>query len=361
VTRNFIDQHTVTAEETDDLGHAGNYYYNDIPVIYCRSLLDLMAEHGFQASVILTGTGVDLSAVADPEFRLSIKQQDAIFENALKVSRIKGLGLMHGEKIELTHLGILGYALQSSRDLKHALKILTHYALVSGPRMDFHLRSEGSTMILGVSNIVAKQNLRQYVVEEHLASINRILKLITGNRFYATTIRLDYEAPSYRSLYKSVFKCPVEFSCPSIEYQFDAKMLDLNLVFADPVTANACEKKCEAILSRMGDSGSDVDKIRRVILMLPANSRSLRCVAAEMNISTRSVRRKLMAEKRTFQGVLDEIRLDLATDYLRNTKLTTECIAPLLGFSDASGFSKAFKKWTGITTRSFRNNSISKQ
>ena len=91
--------------------------------------------------------------------------------------------------------------------------------------------------------------------------------------------------------------------------------------------------------------------------MLPVNSRSLSCVAAEMNISTRSVRRKLKAEQRTFQEVLDEIRLKLAADYLSNTKLTTECIGPLLGFSDASSFSKAFKKWTGLTPRTFRTNS----
>ena len=62
-----------------------------------------------------------------------------------------------------------------------------------------------------------------------------------------------------------------------------------------------------------------------------------------------------MVEQKTFRGVLDEIRLELATDYLRNTKFTIEDISQLLGFSDASNFRQAFKKWTGIPPGSFRN------
>jgi AraC-like DNA-binding protein len=327
----------------------------DISVVFCRSLLDLLAEHGIQASAVLRGTGVDLSTVADSGFKLDVRQQDAIYENALNISGIQGLGLLHGEKIHLTHLGILGYALQSSRDVRQALKILIHYNPVSGARMDAHLRSEGSAMVLGFSNVTTPVNLRQYVIEEHLVSINRILKLMTGDRFCALDVRYDYDAPPYSSLYRKIFKCPVEFSCPSIEYRFDSKMLDLGLVFADPVMARACERKCEAILEGMSDSGSDVDEIRRVILMLPGDSRNLSSVAAEMNVSTRTVRRKLMAEQKTFRGVLDEIRLQLATDYLKNTKLTIEVISLLLGFSDASNFRQAFKKWTGVPPGSYRN------
>ena len=132
-------------------------------------------------------------------------------------------------------------------------------------------------------------------------------------------------------------------------------MLDLRLVFADPIMAKACERKCEAILEQMSDTGSKVDEIRRVILMLPGDSRNLSSVAAEMNISTRTVRRRLTAEQKTFRSVLDEIRLKLATDYLESTKLAVEDISQLLGFSDPSNFRKAFKKWTGIPPGSFRD------
>ena len=133
-------------------------------------------------------------------------------------------------------------------------------------------------------------------------------------------------------------------------------MLDLDDIFADPVTADACERKCDAIIERMSRAGSYVDQIRRVILMLPCESRNLTAVADEMNTTTRSLRRKLSAEQTTFQKLLDEIRLELATDYLRNTRLTLEDIAPLLGFSDASNFRHAFKRWTGELPSSFRNN-----
>ncbi|MBT7952551.1 MAG: AraC family transcriptional regulator [Gammaproteobacteria bacterium] len=328
---------------------------NPIPIIYSRILLDLLAEHGLHASAILRGTGVELSAVADPEYKLDIKQQNAIYENALSVSKIQGLGLMHGERILPTHLGIVGYAIQTSTNLRQALKLLVRYRPMVGSLVDYQLRTENETTTLAFTNTSVHNSLRRYVLEEHIASIDRILKLITGNRFHATKISFDYPEPSYLPLYGKTFDCPLSFSSSVTEYQFDAKLLNLGLVFADPSTSKACERKCDAIIARISDAGSDVDEIRRVILMLPCDSRNLSAVAAEMNISSRSVRRKLMAEQKTFQGLLDEIRLELATDYLRNTKLTLEDIAPLLGFSDASNFRQAFKKWTGRPPGTFRN------
>jgi len=329
---------------------------NNIPVIYSKILLDLLAERGFHASAILPGTGVELSAVADPEYKLNLNQQNAIYKNAVRVSKIKDLGLLHGERILLSHMGIVGYAIQSSTDLKQALRLLIRYIPMVGSLMDFQLRADGEMMSLIATNISARGQVRQFALEEHLASIDSILKMITGNRFRATKVCFDYPPPAYFSRYIEVFKCPVEFSCPKTEYIFHARMLDLDDIFADPVTARACEKKCDAIIDRMSRAGSYVDQIRRVILMLPCESRNLTAVADEMNTTTRSLRRKLSAEKTTFQKLLDEIRLELATDYLRNTRLTLEDIAPLLGFSDASNFRHAFKKWTGELPSSFRNN-----
>jgi AraC-like DNA-binding protein len=328
---------------------------NNIPVIYSKLLLDLLAEHGLHASAVLKGTGVELSVVADAEYKLDIKQQNAIYENALKISQIQGLGLMHGERILPTHLGIVGYAIQTSTNLRQALKLLLRYRPMIGSLVDIQLQVVGEMATLTFTSTSEHNSLRRYVLEEHIASIDRILRLITGKRFRASSVRFDYQAPSYLSIYKEVFDCSVEFSCPLTEYQFDSRLLDLALVFADPIMARACEHKCDAIITGMSAAGNDVDEIRRMILMLPCDSRNLASVAAEMNTSSRSVRRKLAAEQTTFQILLDEIRLELASDYLKNTNLTIEDIAPLLGFSDASNFRQAFKKWTGETPGSFRN------
>jgi AraC-like DNA-binding protein len=329
-------------------------HLKNIPVTYSRILLDLLTEYGLHASAILRGTGIELSAVADPEYKLDINQQNAIYINAMSVSKLEDLGLMHGEKILPTHLGIVGYAIQTSRNLRQALMLLVRYRPMVGSLVDFKLQTENELTTLTLSNSSTNTKLHRYVLEEHLASLHRILKLITGNRFQAMKVRFDYPKPSYFSRYKGIFNCQVEFACLQTEYQFDTELLDLGLVFSDPITARACELKCDSIIAGMSDAGNDVDEIRRVILMLPCDSRNLSSVAAMMNTSSRSIRRKLAAEGTTFQILLDEIRLELATDYLTNTKLNLEEITPLLGFSDASNFRQAFKKWTGKTPGSFR-------
>jgi len=330
---------------------------SDTPIFYSKLLLDLLSEHGFHASQILSGTGIEISAMADPEYKINTNQQNAIYENALKLSKIDGLGLLHGIRILPPNLGIVGYAVQTSTNLRQAIKLVVHYSLVAGSLMEFQLRTESDTMILTLGNYPASDLIKKYVIEVHLSSIDRILKVISGGKYRATRVKFEYAKPDYYSIYKDIFDCPVEFGCSRTEYEFEAKMLDLSVVFADPATASACEKKCKALISNMRQAGSFTDKIRRTVLMLPCESRNLSSVAKELNMSSRSLRRKLSIEQTTFQALLDEIRLKLTMDYLKTTELTLENISPLVGFSDVSNFRRAFKKWTGQNPSAIRNRS----
>jgi AraC-like DNA-binding protein len=327
----------------------------NIPVSHSKILLDMLSEHGFHASAILRGTGVELSAVADPQYRLSVDQQSAIYANVLRVSKLDGLGLLHGQRIIPAQLGFFGYAMQTSNSLKQVLKLLIRFSPTIGALMDFQLQAKADVMILTASNFATTGEVRRFTIEEHLSSLDCILKMITGDRFQATRIRFDYPKPAYHAMYTDVFRCAIEFDAPATEYHFATDTLALDLVFADPVMARACEKKCEEIIKRMSRAVSYVDQIRRVILMLPPESRNLTSVAREMNTTARSLRRKLAADQTSFQVLLDDVRLQLAMEYLQSSKLNLEDIAPLVGFSDAANFRHAFKRWTGKTPSSFRD------
>jgi AraC-like DNA-binding protein len=334
------------------------FIQNNIPTIYTKVVLDLLAESGFHPSSILRGTGVELSAIADPESKINLEQQLAIYGNALSVSNVAGLGLLQGQRMLPNHLGIVGYAIQTSANLRQALRTLVSYSTVSGALLDIQLQRQNDLQILSVTNVYARGNLRQYIVEEHLATIDHILKIITNGKFTSSTITLDYPPPNWTSMYDEIFKCSIEFDQPLITYQFDSRMLELDVVLSDPETAKACEQKCEEIVRKMNSAGSYIDKIRQIILMLPCNSRNLSSVAEELEISPRSLRRKLAVEETTFQGLLDEVRHELAIQYLKNTRLASEEIAHLLGFSDGAAFRHAFKKWAGLSPGVYRKQTL---
>lgn len=77
-------------------------------------------------------------------------------------------------------------------------------------------------------------------------------------------------------------------------------------------------------------------------------------IAQQMQITTRTLRRKLEAEGTDYGTILDGLRGSLAMEYLQTTKMSTEDIAVKIGFSDGSNFRRAFKRWTGKTTREMR-------
>lgn len=327
-------------------------YYTS--VIYSRILVDMLAEMGFHPSRVLEETGIEPGAIADPDYKLSLGQQVALYQRAIKVSKLDGLGLLHGQRILPSHLGLMGYAIQTSANLQQAFRLLISYSQTVDSLASFALHSDGNVQRLLISNIPSSGEIRQYMAEEHLASINSVLGSITGGHFRASRICLDYPAPQGRALYRNIFRCPVEFSCDAIEYQFDASQMELEITLADPATARACEEKCEAILRKMDEAGDYTSNVRRSLLMLPCESRSLDAVASALRISPRSVRRKLAKEETTFQKVYDEVRLELAIKYLGETYLPLEEIAALLGFSEASNFRQAFRRWTGSPPSAYR-------
>jgi AraC-like DNA-binding protein len=76
--------------------------------------------------------------------------------------------------------------------------------------------------------------------------------------------------------------------------------------------------------------------------------------AAKMRLGERTLRRRLADEGTTFQSILDEVRCHIATDYLVTTHLSTQEIAELLGFSEATNFRRAFMRWTQRSPTSYR-------
>ena len=65
-------------------------------------------------------------------------------------------------------------------------------------------------------------------------------------------------------------------------------------------------------------------------------------------METRSLQRRLADQGMTFQGLLDETRRHLAEAYLRDERLDLAEIALLLGYSEQSAFTRAFRTWTGL-------------
>jgi AraC-like DNA-binding protein len=126
---------------------------------------------------------------------------------------------------------------------------------------------------------------------------------------------------------------------------------------------NGCEHLLHEVVQRTSDADEDGDatvpgiaaQVTRLLVEEPGRFDDMETIAARMNITSRTLRRRLQAEGTSFLALLADVRCTLAKQYLTTTRMTTEDIAEALGFSDAANFRHAFRRWTGRRPGEFRS------
>jgi AraC-like DNA-binding protein len=133
------------------------------------------------------------------------------------------------------------------------------------------------------------------------------------------------------------------------------KVLELPITQANKFNARMSEKLCQEILHKyIGEEGLTT-RIRHIILQVPGEFPDEEAVAAELALSARSLRRKLGELGTSYRDLREQVRSDLAQQYLRNSNMSVDQVAYLLGYTETTNFRRAFKRWLGVSPREYRN------
>ena len=155
--------------------------------------------------------------------------------------------------------------------------------------------------------------------------------------------------------YQEVFGCNVHFDQIASGIRFGEEFLDTPLPQADKKLLMALLDHATRILTEIDRDQPITIRVKNLLrLMLKEREPSSTQVAELLNMSSRTLQRKLVAEGTQYQAVLNEVRLELALYYLENTTLSLDQIAHELGYGEARSFYRSFKQWTGRTAGSYR-------
>lgn len=307
-----------------------------------------MAEQGVPRENLLIGTGVPAAALDDPDARMSHQQKLMLFRNVQRFSRAPGVGLRIGQRQRLSDFGVYGYALSSSATFGEAIAFGIRHIKLAGPVLEKSFRTENDVAIFEGHDVIALGDLLPLISEYWFSSINALIECILGHPLRSYRLMLPYPAPAHAALYRTVFNCPVEFDAGVMQWHFDATQLAEPLPNANPITADMCAKFCQRMLQSLGPNEPElVRTIRMACLNSVGGFPDVEQMAARLHISARTLHRRLVDADTGYQEILNDVRCRLAEEFLRNTGLGVEEIASRTGFSDASNFRKAFKKWTG--------------
>ena len=181
-----------------------------------------------------------------------------------------------------------------------------------------------------------------------------ILRIASQNEFRPRTVSLARPFPEDEaSHYEDFFGCDVLFGAPETSISFDSQLLKLPLVGADPQLAQSYDQLTEQYIAKLEKADFPARVRNELVRLLPTGVSGKDAVASVLCVSTRTLYNRLEEEGTTFREVLDETRKLLAEDYLTKGLPVNE-IAYLTGFSDTANFSRAFKKWTGLSPMTYR-------
>lgn len=320
-------------------------------------LAEVLAEAGVPAATLLEGSGLAPADLQQAATRVSIAQLLAVCERARRLSPDPALALRAGLRTRITHFGLYGYALLASPTPRQAIEVALRYRALASPLIGLGFAVDGDEAVWSFDDpldLGPASAAFRFVVELQLGTLLALHRDLLGPTLAPRRVRLRQGAPAHAAAYPALLHCPADFEQTADELRFDAVWLDRPLAFANPASAEAARRTCEQQLAEIDGAAGLAGRVARRLLRTPGRFPDLPAVAAELGLHPRTLRRHLQAGGRSFQQLRDEVRLKMARDYLRDTRLSTEDIAAALGFSDAANFRHAFKRWSGQAPATWR-------
>ena len=321
-----------------------------IPIEQVKGLVQHMEERGFTPEQSLAGTGID-PALGD---RVTYRQRIAQLSQTLNLIGMDGHWFESPRQVSISDYGLLGYAMMSSATLEQAVQIAVKYHRMAGAMFELKFMSDESSAVLRIEHLLPGGEVARYVVEELFIGITWLIGLLLGQDHAPTRIALHYSEPAYSDKHRNYFRCNVEFDQTYSEYRFDKSSLTQRLAESDANTARICEESCRQLLNQMEIEDDISSRVCHLLLSSPGEFPKLDAVAQKLSVGARTLRRRLNELGTSYQKILDDVRRELAIEYLQTTNLTLQEIAELLGYSEVTNFRRAFMRWVEMSPYQYR-------
>jgi AraC-like DNA-binding protein len=308
-------------------------------------LVDTLRQLGVDAERVVASAGIAPAQLSDPALRIRVQQSMDVWDAAYRAAGDPALGLRMVERLDFSKFRLFAYLAASSATAREAWLRAKRYLRIVNDAMEVEVEFEGGRSF-------CRTGLRGFELSRSQAEFSVGLMLKIAPRVVGDTGHLEawfrHANPGYPELYASVLGCPVHFGARFDGIGGSPALLDAPLPRADSELCALLEEQAREELARVPAAGDLVAVVRhRISAALPDGDSGAEAVASGLGMSARTLRRRLREQGTTHQQLLDEVRHQLASRTLEQPGVSVNEVAFLLGFSDASAFHKAFRRWTG--------------
>lgn len=323
--------------------------------LWLNYVIEALKGMGMDGEQIARNAGFDINLLANPDAAMPDELVYLLFHKAKQLSGKSDFGLQAAKKFRPSAFGAMGYSMMTAPTLEDALVRTMRYAGSITQACTTHLfktreggRFEYTFQPPALPDV---EQTHEFLV---LFTVN-FLRWLVG--FELNPIRVDFSHPLPENIqeHRRYFGCPLHFSSGHTAILFSHEQLALPLITADTVMAAFHDRHAEERTMRFGSSPHILQTRRLITQMLPVAEPTRQQIAALLNLSERTLQRRLLEEGASFNDLLDEIRRGLAQLYLANTNITLSETGNLLGYKEQSSFNRAVRRWFQATPQDVRD------
>jgi AraC-like DNA-binding protein len=325
-----------------------------VSTLFIRILLTELERRAWSGTPLLDEGLINPVVLRDPRATITTEAWARLLLRALELTRDPALGIGMGASVSPSRLQTVGSLIGSCGTLRESIAVSQRYQLLLSANTVWELEEQGDVARLYCNDAIEDSVARRTSLEATLVLTYRIGKELVA--VGSDEVWFQHEAPSYASQYSRAFTCPVYFGRPRNALVFSRSLLDQRLPHGDQAVHTLLRRHAETLLDER--AAQSLSARVRALLRCEDKLANITAVfvAKRLSMTVRTLRRALFSERTRLTDLLNEAQVRIAKKALSAQGVVIKEVAHELGFSDASAFHRAFKRWTGLTPTQFMRN-----
>ncbi len=319
---------------------------------WSATILRALAARGIDSGPIAAAAGIDPTALG-ADARVPREALNRLWALAVAASGDPAFGLEVSRYPAQTTFHALGYAVLASTTLREAFERIIRYRRLIGDVLELRLVDAGDRWRFEI-DVSAHSGVPPQAVDAIAAICVRQARALHAPRpCDPLAVEFARPAPRDQTPYRRVFRAPLRFDAAANALEYARADLDDPLPAGNAELARGNDEVLVRYLARLEQSRL-ASRVQQALLdAMPDGAPSKSAVARRLGMSARNLQRRLAEEGTSFSALLADARVSLARTYVDEGRLSVTEIAFVLGFADTSAFSRAFKRWTGVSPRAY--------
>lgn len=320
--------------------------------VYLRLLCETLRRHALDVPALLAAAGLHPDCIGEAAPPVNCPQVLTLLRLVNHQCRDPLLPIEWGRRMRPNTHGNVGTAIFASSTVRQGLRTAVELAPLRSTAMRLNLREDSQWARLEWQPALPVHGLADFLATVVAFVAIEVLRGLLGRRIARVCVEFPFPPPVWAQDRRQHCPSEAQFHAPQLAFRLPREFLDLAVPSADAHTHKMAMRQCHLELR-----GTKSKLSERMVAFLAGHAGvypSLEATARHFHVSPRTLRRTLRQEGESFQGLLDQVRMDAARFMLRESGLSVQQIADAVGYGDPSNFIRAFRRHAGETPMMFR-------